>query len=166
MDVALDAEMEEGAFSSMLVTALPESLPLVRVRAVEERHPKLMARLKTATYEATFPANAASISMIEAIPAFLDRNAVLAIRKTKRGEHPCDIRPMLHSLEAERQEGDAVLFRFRTSQTELQTLKPSLLLSTLAREAACEMPDGMRLHRSCLYGEREDGTPVPLMEME
>lgn len=162
LDVALDAEITEDAFSERFSPALPASLPLVSVRSIEDAHPKLMAQLKTAEYLAMLPVTDASKAMLSEIDVLLAKDEIIAIRKSKRGEKTCDIRPMLHSLEGELA-GDALVLRFRTSLTELETLKPDLLLRTLATEAGCEPPD-CRFHRVRLYGE-VDQLPVPLMEI-
>ena len=162
LDVALDEEVTEEAFAECFAPALPSSLPLVSVRSIDDKHPKLMAQLKTAEYIATLPANEASMAMLSAIDPLLAKDEIIAIRKSKRGEKPCDIRPMLHALNGE-VKGKNVHLHFRTSLTELETLKPDLLLRTLAAEAGCEPPD-CRFHRVRLYGEA-DQLPVPLMEI-
>lgn len=163
MDVALDADVSTQDFTAQLSVALPESLPMVSVRIVDDRHPKLMAQLETAAYEVVFPISGAAGAMASMVPVLLERAEISAIRKTKSGEKPCDIRPMIHQLSTEQRE-DLVLFHFRTSLTEKNTLKPALLLQTLSDEAGVMIPADGRIHRVQLLGER-DGTPVPLMEM-
>lgn len=163
MDVALEAEVAEADFATHLSAALPESLPMVSVRAVDDRQPKLMAQLQTAAYAMSFSRSEAAAAMAAAIEEMLEKAEIPAIRKTKSGEKPCDIRPMIHQLAAEPAE-DSVVFQFRTSLTEQSTLKAALLLEKLADVAGVTMPTGGRLHRVRLYGER-DGSPVPLMEM-
>ena len=69
---------------------------------------------------------------------------------------------MLYALQAQEEAGEAV-FALRTALTERQTLKPDLLLTTLAQEAGVELP-AFRLRRIRLFGER-GGAPVPLMEL-
>ncbi|MEG0766833.1 MAG: TIGR03936 family radical SAM-associated protein, partial [Clostridia bacterium] len=49
-DVAMAHEVEEAAFCAALAPALPASLPLVRVRAVPDTQPALMAQLRRAEY--------------------------------------------------------------------------------------------------------------------
>lgn len=162
MDVALDAPVSEKAFAEKLSVALPQSLPLVKVRAVEDRRPALMAQLQTARYRAMLPGECASFAMAETISSLLDKPEIMAIRKTKSGEKECDIRPMIHELHAECS-SDMVCLQMRVSLTERETLKPSLLLQTLASMAQVE-PPAILLRRIRLYGER-DGQPVPLMEL-
>lgn len=161
-DIALESPVDEEAFARALEKALPPSLPLLRVRAVDDRHPALMAGLRTAAYEARMPISSISRAMAAAIPSLLAEMSVEAIRRTKSGEKPCDIRPMLHELSAE-PEGDAMRFSMRVSFTERETLKPDLLLSVLASHAGVELPT-CRTRRMRLYGGT-DRLPVCLMDM-
>lgn len=162
MDVALDTEVTEDAFAEKMAIALPGSLPLGKVRAIDDQHPKLMARLETASYLAAFPKCDDSMAMTEAIPALLGKEEITAIRKTKRGETECNIRPMLHALSSEVLP-DNVRMQLRVSLTEKETLKPDLLFQTLASLANANVPT-VRLCRLRLYGQI-DRQPVPLMEM-
>lgn len=162
MDVALSQSVEEDAFAAALAPAMPDSLPLISARAVDDRHPALMAALRTASYEAVLPLGGAADAMAKAIKPLLARAEIVALRKTKSGEKPCDIRPMLHELSAEKKEG-GVHVRMRVSLTEKETLKPDLLLRTLAAQADTELPT-YSLTRLRLYGEK-DRLPVSLMEM-
>lgn len=160
MDVPLATEMAEEAFYDTMAAALPNSLPLVRVRAVDDKHPKLMAMLQTAAYDVRIADGEALKGLTGAMAPLLARDEIMAIRKTKSGEKLTDIRPMIHELRPlDTQDG----LYIRVSLTELQTLKPELLLKTLAEQAGIAQPD-CRLERLRLYGEA-DGRPVPLMEL-
>ncbi len=159
MDVALDAEMEEAVFLAAFAKAVPPSLPVSAVRAVDERHPKLMAQLTSAAWETRMEPSAAARQMTDAIPALLARETIDAIRKSKRGETPCDIRPMLYALSS-REEADAVVITMQTALTEAATLKPDLLLSALAKQAGLETPPPSRLRRLGLFGTK-DGAQAP-----
>ena len=163
MDAALEMEVPEAEFADKLAPAMPDSLPLLRCRAVADAHPKLMAALQTASYTAVLPEDRPALAMEAVIPALLERASIQAIRRTKSGEKPCDIRPMIHDLRAETREG-AVAFAFRLSLTERDTLKPTLLMETLASQAGVPwkaVQGDARFHRACLYGEK-DRLPVPL----
>lgn len=161
MDVAIDGLISETYFMKKLGPAMPDSLPLCSARAVEDRHPKLMAELRTAAYTAALQDSDAARAMADAIPMLLARKEIQTIRVTKSGEKQADVRPMLHELSAERA-GEGILLRFRVSLTELETLKPDLLLKVLAEQAGVCVPQA-RLTRTALYAERE-GRPVRLME--
>lgn len=162
MDVAMQADVSIEDFAAQLTPAMADSLPLVRVRIVDDKHPALMAQLKTAEYVALLPQCAETETMAQAIESMLAMEEIIAIRKTKSGEKPCDIRPMIHMLK-QCDDGNMNRITFRTSLTEKETLKPDLLLRTLASQAGVDLPQ-VRLRRIKLYGE-QDRLPVPLMEM-
>lgn len=160
MDVSLDDLLSETYFMKMLSPAMPASMPLTGARAVDDSHPKLMAQLKSASYIGTCDDTQAAQALMAAIPAYMAQGSIPAIRRTKSGDKPCDIRPMLHALTATAEDGRVVL-AFRASLTEQQTLKPDLLLSSLSEFAGVEVPT-VRLHRTGLFGE-QGGEAVPLM---
>lgn len=162
MDVAMQDNVGIEDFVARLAPAMASSLPLVHVRIVDDKHPALMAQLKTAEYVALLPQCAESEAIVRAIEPLLSMEEIIAIRKTKSGEKPCDIRPMIHFLK-QCDDDNMTIITFRTSLTEKETLKPDLLLRTLASQAGVALPQ-VRLRRIRLYGE-QDRLPVPLMEM-
>ncbi len=162
MEVAMEADCPADEFAIRLAPAMPASLPLLSARAVDDRHPKLMAALRTAGYEVTLPHTDDARALTENIAPLLARPDIWAVRKTKSGEKPCDIRPMLHELSALPGEGD-VRLAMRVSLTEKDTLKPDLLLRALADQAGVSVPEA-RVRRVRLFGEK-DGQPIPLMEL-
>ena len=96
MEVPIEGEMTEEAFLEKLRPALPPELPCLAARAVDDRHPAPMAQLAAAMYEAEL--DEVPDGLAEAIPAFLAQDNIPAIRKTKTGMKPCDIRPMIYDL--------------------------------------------------------------------
>lgn len=172
LEVTLDADYDAAAFAIRLDQAMPDSLPVIAARAVPDTHPKLMAALCTAEYAATFNKNTqmdqnghigvnaqmdtmafAVAAMASEVATMLSRKEIIAIRKTKSGEKPCDIRPMLHALNVAYKDTQTV-FTFRTSLTEKETLKADLLLQTLAEQANVVLPP-YRLCRLRLFAERD-----------
>ena len=160
-EVSLATDCKEATFQESLARAMPASLPILRVRAVADTHPKLMASLAMADYRALFANDDAARMMQASIPALLEKQELVALRKTKSGEKPCDIRPMLHQLDAESAD-ENIAFSFRCSLTERETLKPELLLRTLSQIAGVEMPV-YRLTRKQLLA-LENGRAINLME--
>ena len=55
-------------------------------------------------------------------------------------------------------------YRAALQLTEKESLKPDLLVNTLAKLAGVEAPE-MRIHRKMIYGENEGGELRPLMEL-
>ncbi len=164
MDVALESPVSESEFSSRMTSALPESIPLVAVRTIPDEHPKLMAMLNSTAYEATCPLSYEAAAMLESVPSILQIHELMAMRKTKSGEHLQNIRPMLFSLSANRDSHD-VVFSMHVQTNEQGTLKPSLLMETLSKLAGIQDIPEFRYRRSRLFGISH-GFSVPLIDMQ
>jgi len=177
---------EEFAFSQM-ASALPPDMPLLRVRLVDDRHPAMMASLRAARYRIALAGESARAAAAAA-EGYMAETSVIALRKTKSGEKPADIRPMTLELTAgpgdgpiptevngcvsnstsvccglEGRTGGLVLLRATLMLTEKATLKPDLLVATLAARAGVPVPD-MQIHRLCLLGEGAQGV-ADLMDL-
>lgn len=158
LDIKLTRDVAHDDALAQMRAALPPDLPVYDVRLVDDRHPKMMASVAMADYRITLPENGAW-AIVDAIPAFLAEPSVIAMRKTKSGEKPTDIRPMAVSIEAE---GNVLTARLML--TESATLKPDLLLSVLAERAGVPVPQA-QVHRLMLLAE-EGGQVVPLLDMK
>ena len=156
LDVTLDGEVTEEEALAALRGAMPEMMPVRRIRFVDKSFKKMGALLEMAGYHFALTGDAERI--IAAIPAYLARGEIMAVRKSKSGEKLTDIRPMIHSLTGSGEEMDAVV-----SFTESATLKPTLLLSSLCEFAGVEVPFTM-IRRTGLFGI-ENGRPTPLFEI-
>ena len=158
LDVKLAAQVDREHARVQLDRALPPEMPVHRARLVDDRFPALMARLIWADYRIELPEADAPI-ILSAVERYMAEESVIALRKTKSGEKPADIRPMTAQL---RPEGNCLFARLML--TEKATLKPDLLLNVLSERAGVE-PVQARIHRLALLGE-EDGKAVPLMELK
>lgn len=189
LDVKLSSPVsEEFAFKEM-AAALPPDLPLKRVRLVDDSHPAMMASLRMAEYLILLD-GASAEAAASAIPGYLAEKSVIALRKTKSGEKPADIRAMTCALSVEPTEvfvGDAqagssacvsnlnsvclrepdtsgaVVLRATLMLTEKATLKPDLLVNTLSERAGVSA-SSMHIHRLRLLGEGPRGA-VDLMDL-
>lgn len=153
MEVPIEGEMTGEAFREKLSKALPPDLPVLSVRPVEDRHPAPMALLTAAIYEAELEETPPDFSRI--LADFLAQKEIPAIRKTKTGMKPCDIRPMIYGLSLH----DRTL-TMALALCEKATCKPDLLLSSLFEFAGTERPRAL-ITRTQLLGEK-DGAFCPL----
>ena len=158
LDVKLSVPMGRKRTEEAMRQALPEDLPVLEVRMVDDRHPAPMAMVRASDYEIALSGENAG-EVLDAVDAFLASEQVMAVRKTKSGEKEIDIRPLAISLE---RAGDVLLARLKLTETD--TLKPDLLVNSLAKLAGVEPPEA-RIHRRCLLGEDESGALRPLMEL-
>ena len=158
LDVKLSVPMGRKRTEEAMRQALPEDLPVLEVRMVDDRHPAPMAMVRASDYEIALLGESAG-AVLDAVDAFLASEQVMAVRKTKSGEKEIDIRPLAITLE---RAGDVLLARLKLTETD--TLKPDLLVNSLAKLAGVEPPEA-RIHRKCLLGEDESGALQPLMEL-
>ena len=153
MKLAGDVTAEEGLLR--MRSALPPEMPVYRARLLDDSHAALMALVRYAEYEIRVTD---CPELLAAVAGYMAEKEVIAMRKTKSGEKPADIRAMTRTLEAEGDSLHAVL-----QLTETHTLKPDLLIRTLAERAGVEVPQ-TRCHRVRLYAQREDGSLVDLFD--
>lgn len=158
IDIKLAVPMGRKRTEEAMRQALPEDLPVIEVKLVDDRHPAPMAQVKMADYRVTLDGeNTAAI--LEQIPAFMEKECVMELKKTKSGEKEINIRPLVISAEAF-EDG----FNVRLMLTEKESLKPDLLIKALAEMAGTDLPEA-RVHRLLLLGEDADGQLKPLMEL-
>lgn len=158
IDVKLSVPMGRKRTEEAMRAALPVDLPVLEVRLVDDRHPAPMAMVRASDYSIELSGETAQATL-DAVETFLAREQVLAMRKTKSGEREVDIRPMAIALQRTENGLDA-----RLKLTEKDTLKPDLLIRSLAELAGVEPPEA-KIHRRCLLGEDESGVLKPLMEL-
>ena len=190
LDVKLSSPVSEDFAFKEMAAALPPDMPLKRVRLVDDSHPAMMASLRMAEYRILLD-GAGAEAVASAIGGYLAEESVIALRKTKSGEKPADIRAMTCALAVEPTEvsiGDtesagfsgcvsnltsvclkdvpkdgAVALRATLMLTEKATLKPDLLVNTLSERAGVSAPS-MQIHRLRLLGEGPKA-PVDLMDL-
>ncbi len=133
MEVPLSESISDKTFLYLINLALPCDLQCLSARPVHDAHPAPMALLRAASFRAEFPEGAPAL--FEALPSFLAREEIPAIRKTKTGDKPCDIRPMIYDLRASGEHMDMTL-----ALCEAATCKPDLLISSLCEYAGVEKP--------------------------
>ena len=158
VEFGLEAPVGKAAVEEAVKASLPEDLPVLETRLVEDRHPAPMAQVRMADYRIVL-SGADGESVLEAAEEFLNRGSVLAVRKTKSGEREIDVRPLAVLLAPMPGE-----LRARLMLTEKDTLKPDLLVKTLAQIAGVETPE-VRIHRLTLLGQDAAGNPQPLMKL-
>lgn len=158
IDIKLSAPMGRKRTEDAVRAALPEDLPVLEVRMVEDRHPAPMAQVCMSDYRVTLSGEGTD-AVLAQIPAFLAAENVPAVKKTKSGEREINARPLVVSIEPE-ENG----FVTRLMLTEQQSLKPDMLVKLLADGAGVEAPE-MGIHRMTLLGRDAEGSLRPLMEL-
>lgn len=158
VDIKLSAPMGRKRTEDAIRAALPEDLPVLAVRMVDDRHPAPMAQVTMADYAVALEGESAP-AVLAMIPEFMSRETVSAVKKTKSGEKTINARPLVIDLAPT--EGG---FTARLRLTEQASIKPDLLVALLAELAGVEPPEA-RVHRLALLGEDGEGQIRPLMEL-
>ena len=159
IDIKLSAPMGRKRTEEAVRAALPEDLPVLEVRMVDDRHAAPMSLVRMSDYVVRLEGESAA-AVVGQIPAFLEREAVDAVKKTKSGEKTINARPLVLSLQAL----DWDSFSTRLMLTESQSIKPELLVGLLSDMAGVEAPPA-RVHRTMLLGLDAGGLPAPLMTL-
>ena len=162
LDVSLCGETTEEACMEAMNRVLPPSLPVTRVRLVDDRFPKVSASLQQAQYRIVLR-GAEAKKIADAVPAFLAEEEIMALRKTKKSETMVNIRPMIHELTVNEAAEECATLVARVSFVETATLKPDLLMNTLASYAGVQLPR-CEIRRTHVLG-LVNGQPVPLIDM-
>ena len=158
IDIKLSAPMGRKRTEDAIRAALPEDLPVLDVRMVDDRHPAPMALVKMADYRVTLDGEGAGAIRAQS-PAFMARENVPAVKKTKSGEKEINARPLVISMEPF-ENG----FNARLMLTERESIKPDLLIGLLADMAGVEPPEAA-IHRLTMLGEDGEGNLKPLLEL-
>jgi len=158
LDVRLSAPMGRKRCEEAMRFALPEDLPVLEVKLLEDRDPSIMQMVYASDYHIALSGENAQ-AVKDQVAAFLAEEEVLAMKKTKSGEKEINIRPLALNVEVCEDGLNA-----RLMLTEKDALKADLLVRTLAARAGVEAPD-MRIHRVCLLAKDKAGELKPLMEL-
>ena len=157
MDVTMAEEVSPGEFLERMNRAMPPEMQLSEARAVDQKHPALMASLWAAKYDLLIRDPYQAEKLITAIPLMMESETIPAMRKTKTALKECDIKPLIYDLKGENQHILTTLVL-----TEREACKPGMLTEALAREAGFEDDIRMLITRTGLLGMDENEQLVPL----
>ena len=157
MDVTMAEEVSEREFLDRMNKAMPPEMQLSQARAVDQKHPALMASLRAANYDLLIRNEDQAEKLIAAIPGMMARDSIPAMRKTKTALKECDIKPLIYELKGENQHLYTTLVL-----TEREACKPGMLIEALGREAGIEGEIRMLITRTGLLGMDAAGNLVPL----
>lgn len=158
LDVRLSAPMGRKRCEEAMRFALPEDLPVLEVKLLEDRDPSIMQLVYASDYHIRLDGENAQ-AVKDQVASFLAEEEVLAMKKTKSGEKEINIRPLALKVEVCEDGLNA-----RLMLTEKDALKADLLVKTLAERAGVETPE-VRIHRVCLLAKDKEGDLKPLMEL-
>lgn len=159
MDVTLEGDVTPETFLSAMNAAMPPDMQLKSARVLDDRHPALMAMVQAAQYDLKLLDKDMAAKCVAALPAFLQQESIMAMRKTKSGVKECDIRPLLLDVRGEGQHLYATM-----TLTERTSCKPDMLIKALCSFTDCEEPRVL-VTREGLLGLNEQGELTPLEQL-
>ena len=162
MEVRLSAPVDAQEALCALRQVLPPSLPVRRIRLVEDSFPKAASLMKAARYELRLESPDAP-QIARAVGDFCRCDVVEALKKSKSREERVNIRPLVRALTVERLEDGLVILQAVVSFSESASLRPDLLCRTLL-ELSGVQAERVRIFRRELL-TKKDGQLVPLFEV-
>ena len=160
LDVTMAEPVTEEEFLSRMNRAMPPEMRLIECRALEDKHPALMATLRAAEYDLLIRDPEQASRLLPAIPAMMSRDVIHAMRKTKTALKECGIKPLIFSLK-----GDGQHLYTTMTLNEKESCKPGMLMEALGREAGIEGEVRILVTRTALLGEDATGQLVPLEKL-
>lgn len=157
LDVTMVSEVSSEEFLTRMNHALPPDLQLSYARPLEDKHPAMMALVQAADYTLIISDKQSVERLIAAIPAFLEQESIMAIRRTKSGEKETDIKPLIHALT-----GDGNSIHAVVTLTETVACKPDMLLTALSEFCGLECKPDMLVIRNGLLGRDKEGNLTAL----
>ncbi len=146
LDFETEEEIDCAALPARLAPCLPQGVRVLECHAPERpvRDLQYLQALVTMEYDNGLPPGGA-----EAVRSLLlGEQVVVAKRNKKKQMADVDIRPMIHTVEVEAEEGDLIL---RTVvQAQNPGVNPALLAAAAARHLPAYQPDFVRVHREQL----------------
>ena len=159
MDVKMAEEVSAEVFLNRMNLAMPPEMQLSEARAVDDRHPALMASLRAGMYEMILRDKDQARALISSIEPMMRREEIRVPRKTKSGIREVDMKPLIFSLRGE----ESTLFA-TLMLTERESCKPAMILDGLKKEAGIPEEEEIRtlIVRTQLLGEDPEGNLKPL----
>lgn len=162
MEVPLEDGVSEARFISEMNGVLPSSMRVVTARKIGDDFPTLMSLMAGSRYTITVPVCPESDGAAAKFESFMALKEYVAVRKTKSGEAPCDIRPFIKDGSMEKQ-NDQYIIHLTAVCINTGALKPSLWLRCLF-EFAGETPVTAFICRDTLLAKDKKGRLVPMEE--
>ena len=157
MDVTMAEDVDAEEFLTRMNRAMPPEMQLKEARAVDSKHPSLMGMIRAAVYDLTIRDEEKGKLLIVAIPAMMEKEQIMAMRKTKTKLTEVDIKPLILDIGGEGNHIRATLIL-----NERESCKPQMLLDALKETAGITEEVRMLVTRECLLGEDENGALTPL----
>ena len=164
----VDLQVNSCASSKAAVDALNsvmvDGMEVVSFKLLPETVKNAMASVAAADYFVNFREGYAPENWEEKFMAFLQKEEMLIVKKTKRSEAEVDLKPMLYKAEVK----DSGIF-MQVACGSVNNLKPELVMEAFAKESGIELaPLALEVCRLEVYadlGDEQKRKLVPLEEL-
>ena len=162
----VDLQVNSCASSKAAVEALNsvmvDGMEVVSFKLLPETVKNAMASVAAADYFVNFREGYAPENWEEKFMAFLQKEEMLIVKKTKRSEAEVDLKPMLYKAEIR----DGGIF-MQVACGSVNNLKPELVMEAFAKEAGIDLaPFALEVCRLEVYADLGDETAKKLVPLE
>lgn len=162
----VDLQVNSCASSKAAVDALNsvmvDGMEVVSFKLLPENVKNAMSSVATADYFVKWREGYAPENWEEKFNAFLQKEEMLIVKKTKRSEAEVDLKPMLYKTELR----DGGIF-MQVACGSVNNLKPELVMEAFAKDAGIELaPFALEVCRLEVYADLGDETAKKLVPLE
>ena len=162
----VDLQVHSCASSKAAVDALNsvmvDGMEVVSFKLLPENVKNAMASVAAADYFVNWREGYAPEGWEEKFLAFLQKEEMLIVKKTKRSEAEVDLKPMLYKAELR----DGGIF-MQVACGSVNNLKPELVMGAFAKDAGMELaPFALEVCRVEVYADLGDETTKKLVPLE
>ena len=162
----VDLQVHSCASSKAAVDALNsvmvDGMEVVSFKLLPENVKNAMASVAAADYFVNWREGYAPEGWEEKFLAFLQKEEMLIVKKTKRSEAEVDLKPMLYKAEIR----DGGIF-MQVACGSVNNLKPELVMEAFAKDAGMELaPFALEVCRVEVYADLGDETTKKLVPLE
>lgn len=162
MEVPVEDGVTEEQFVEAFNKVSPACLQVVGARCISDDFPTLMSLVAGSRYTIRLWSGEDADKVAQAFDSFMALDAYVAVRRTKSGENPCDIRPFVKEGSIVKTE-EGYLIKLETVTFDSGALKPSLWLDSLCAFAGCEKPQHI-IYRDAILAKTKEGQLLPMEE--
>ena len=153
-----DLDMKEAVPSEKMVTLLNEQMPenisaVSVVKIPEDKANKCMTLVAAADYYVGFKDDDELFGRLrDKLEAFLNKEEIKVLKKTKKNETVTDIRPLIYGFSV----GEKELF-LKVSSGSVDNVKPQLVMNAFFEELGIDAESvSLRIHRKELYARKNE----------
>ncbi len=157
VDLQVHSCTSSKAAVDALNAVMVEGMEVVSFKLLPETVKNAMASVAAADYFVNFREGYAPENWEEKFKAFLQKEEMLIVKKTKRSEAEVDLKPMLYECDLR----DGGIF-MKVACGSVNNLKPELVMEAFAKDAGIELePFALEIKRLEVYAENF----IPLEEL-